>query len=435
MNRHLARRGLAALVLSLTAAGCGEDATAPPAPVEDATAPEADAPVAAEVAEPPAERVRIVPLLEDPALGLLIGRSRAVAFEVPEGAVAVTISVVGARGDYHTVDDWRDGASGQLVNENWLASPDAQQGLCLGCANRVTVSDGAFATLAPNNPAATLRSGPHSVRILGFRPRPVVSEGSAVCGDNICHTLDQFNCQRDCGASPINGRVAVQVLAKVADDGQLPAAGVLDLNLHFTGAQGLTAATAQADPAFQGYLATMRDLYAQVGVSLGELSYHDIDSVYATIESFDGPDADLSEMFALSVGKPDAVNLFFVNELSAGQFGAFAVVLGISGGIPGPPRLQGSPRSGVAIALKPVDGAPAGVATTMAHEVGHFLGLFHTSEQSFFGGAAIHDPLPDTSEDDDSWLMFNTGAGSRISAQQGAVMRANPWIRHPEGAE
>jgi hypothetical protein len=84
----------------------------------------------------------------------------------------------------------------------------------------------------------------------------------------------------------------------------------------------------------------------------------------------------------------------------------------------------------VAIALKPVEGAPAGVATTMAHEVGHFLGLFHTSEQSFFGSQAIHDPLPDTSENDDSWLMFNTGAGSRLSPQQGAVMRLNPWVRH-----
>ena len=72
-------------------------------------------------------------------------------------------------------------------------------------------------------------------------------------------------------------------------------------------------------------------------------------------------------------------------------------------------------------------GAPAQVETTVAHEVGHFLKLFHTSEQSFTG---IHDPLPDTPDNDASYLMFNTGEGNRLSPWQGRVMRSNPWVRH-----
>jgi hypothetical protein len=57
--------------------------------------------------------------------------------------------------------------------------------------------------------------------------------------------------------------------------------------------------------------------------------------------------------------------------------------------------------------------------------------LYHTSEQNFFGGPGIHDPIPDTPENDDSYLMFNTGSGSNLSVQQGVVMRANPFVRHP----
>ena len=71
----------------------------------------------------------------------------------------------------------------------------------------------------------------------------------------------------------------------------------------------------------------------------------------------------------------------------------------------------------------------------MAHEAGHFLGLFHTSEQNFGLGGGIHDPLPDTPDNDESYLMFNTGAGDKLSPWQGRVMRSNPWVRHPDQAE
>ena len=76
-------------------------------------------------------------------------------------------------------------------------------------------------------------------------------------------------------------------------------------------------------------------------------------------------------------------------------------VLGVSGGIPGTPGLHGSPASGVVFAL---DGMLGEVSLwfdgngllgqTMAHEIGHYLGLFHTTEMQ----QGMTDRLADTPE-------------------------------------
>jgi hypothetical protein len=366
-------------------------------------------------------------LLEDEYV-MSFGNSRTITVEVPENVVALTISVEGDPATSYGLGSWIGPNGFELVYGTWTSSQEGQGGLCLSCKNRIALSGGAFGAIAPNNPESQVEAGIHTFTIFGYKP-PAVVQGQGACGDNICHFLDQFQCQRDCGSSPAAGPVMVRVHAKLADGG-LPATGVLDLNLHFTGAQGLTAELAKTDATFQGYLAAMDAIYQTVGIRLGEITYRDIDSSYQTIESLDGAESDLQAMFALSEGNPNAVNLFFVDELSAGAFGGFGVILGIAGGIPGPPLVQGSPRSGVAIAIKPIQGMPAGIDTTMAHEVGHFLGLFHTSEQAFFP-PQIHDPLPDTPENDATYLMFNTGEGNKLSEWQGRVMRQNPFVRHP----
>lgn len=400
-------------------------------PVSDATT--SDTAIGADTAEPPSS-TQLVKLLDGESIALVFGKSQAVSFTVPDNTVSVSIAVVGEPGNSYVIEGWQDDSSTTLVPENWLATSEGG-GLCLQCTNRVNMNDAAFASLAPNNPSAVLNAGAHSFTVLGASPKPVTFEGSADCGDGICHLFDQLQgCTEDCGATPSSGFVAVTVIAKVAVNGALPETGVLDLNLHFTGAEGLSAESAQTDAAFQASLEMVRTLYRQVGIDLGNITYHDVESRFAVIETFDGPDSDLIEMFEMSAGNPEGLNLFFVSELSSAQFGGAGVILGISGGIPGPPLEQGTPRSGVAVAIKPVQGAPAGIDTTIAHEMGHFLGLFHTSEQNFFGGPGIHDPIPDTPDNDETYLMFNTGAGSNISPQQGVVMRANPFVRHPVAA-
>ncbi|MFO0748639.1 MAG: hypothetical protein U1F43_23705 [Myxococcota bacterium] len=380
----------------------------------------------------PSAATHVVTLVAGQAMQILLGGSQKLGFDVPPDTLSVTITVLGEGAPNFALNSWTGPNDNELVYAGWLGT-DSGGTLCLECTNRITVEPGAFAAIAPNNPAAVLEAGHHEITLAAFTPAVVVSNATPGCGDHVCAFFDQFNCANDCAPKNYSGPVEVTVLAKVADapGAGVPATGVLDLNLHFTGAQGLTAATAQTDAGFQAELDSMRTIYAQVGVTIGQVTYRDIDSAFRDIESIDGPDSDLQALYEQSAGNTvDGIDLYFVDTISSASLGGFGVILGIAGGIPGPPLMHGTHRSGVAIAIKPVAGAPAGVDTTMAHETGHFLGLFHTSEQAL-GAQQVHDPLPDTPENDESYLMFNTGSGHTLSPYQGQVMRSNPWVTNP----
>lgn len=386
-----------------------------------------------DVSDPGPVAAHTVTLIDNVEHNIVIGGSTPITFEVPADVISISISVTGDPGVTYGLGKWDAPNGVELVYDGWTSQDQGAGQMCLGCDNRIAVAAGAFATIAPNNPAATVEAGQHTITLFAFRPAVVAGQGGGSCGDDECTLFEQFQGCSDCNPESYTGPARVWVHAKVADTAGagLPATGVLDLNLHFTGAEGFTAASAPTDSEFQSYLQTMRDIYGTVGITLGEITYRDIDAKFRVIESIDGPESDLQEMFRLSgTNALNALDLYFVEEISSASLGGFGVILGISGGIPGPPLLQGTHRSGVAISLTQ-DGLPPGVtaATTMAHETGHFLGLFHTSEQSFTG---IHDPLPDTPNNDEDYVMFNTGSGNLLSEWQGRVMRSNPWVRHPE---
>lgn len=389
----------------------------------------ADTAAPADTAEPVVDEVRVITLLDHVELDLVNGRSIDMPVEVPPDVISLTVSALGTADGTYVVNKWTAPGGAVLVTPNWLTSgsQEDQGGICMSCANRATMSEGAIALIAPNNPAVTLTPGEHTLSIFGIKQKPVVNQNTGTCGDGICTFIDQFQCAQDCAPAPLTGKVQFSVFAKVGPGGAVPDTGVLDLNLHFTGARGWTAATAPTDPDFQAVLDSLRTIYAQVGLSLGDIAYRDIDARFKVIESVQGPNSDLMELYSQSAGNElDALDLYFVEELTS----PFGIILGVAGGIPGPPLVQGSQRSGVAVVVKEIPGVPAGIDTTMAHEMGHFLGLFHTSEQAFMP-PQLHDPLPDTPDNDETYLMFNTGAGHVLSPYQGRVMRSNPWVRHP----
>ena len=93
----------------------------------------------------------------------------------------------------------------------------------------------------------------------------------------------------------------------------------------------------------------------------------------------------LDDLYALTAGQNrPAIPIFFVRSIEG--------ALGIASGIPGPHVLPGTGASGVAISvdLVPVDE----MGVVIAHELGHYTGLFHTSEID----GRVNDPFPDTPE-------------------------------------
>lgn len=368
-----------------------------------------------DVVTPPAE-CGVQTLVDGEVLTITSGTSEPLHFDVPAGTISVHVTAVGAdRGVTYALDTWIGPDGLPLIDGSWMNNQANQSGMCMTCAVRVAPSSGAVAAITPNNPKAFIAEGDNSFRVKGFIT-PENAFGGGV-------------------PTPANTTVKIYVLAKVLP--ALPDAGVINFNLHFTGAQGWTADTAEDNADLQAALARVAEIYAQVGIAIGTVRYYDVDPKYQVIESIDGKDSDLMEMWSTTADEPaDALNVFFVDELT-GPFGNFGLLLGIAGGIPGPGKIQGTSRSGVAIAIKPNPQVPVGYDTTMAHECGHYLGLYHTIEQNFGGYMpTVYDPLPDTPEtDDQSWLMHNMGAGDKLSPWQGIVMRSNPWVCTPADAE
>jgi len=186
--------------------------------------------------------------------------------------------------------------------------------------------------------------------------------------------------------------------------GPTPTKGTLPVTLWFakttyprTGA--LTAATAPSEPIFQAAIQKWREIYASADVALdaARITYRDVPAAAAARLGVIDSDEELSELFAVANSQNDeGLNMFFVDQFN---MPGGAGLLGLSAGIPGVPSYPGLTHAGVCVALFPLYTTSnpierADFAATMAHEAGHYLGLFHTTERR----GTTHDPLLDTPE-------------------------------------
>lgn len=180
--------------------------------------------------------------------------------------------------------------------------------------------------------------------------------------------------------------VQLHVLRGVRDGGKL------DLDLFYVGAAGLAPTRGTPPPAIAQALETFRRIYAHAGIEVGQVRQHVVRGVLALrlgriTGSADQGFPGLPELYSLSAGAPGpSVSVFLADAIDD--------VAGISGGVPGPLGENATGISGVAISTQIHIANGFDLGETMAHEVGHYLGLFHTTES----GGEVLEALPDTPE-------------------------------------
>lgn len=233
------------------------------------------------------------------------------------------------------------------------------------------------------------------------------------------------------------------VRVKRAPGGVLPATGVLHLRIFLVGLSGLDASNAASNGTLQSALRGMRAIYAQVGLDVVVEGYADITGADASTYSVIDSQAELDQLLTHSASSTgDVLNLFLVRSvsMSAGLEGA----IGVAGDIVGPPGIHGTIHSGVVVGWESTAGFGAAVtAQTMAHECGHYLGLWHPQESQPGCVTALAatcspfhavDPIADTpfgSRADPYLMNWFTADGSNtdLSPGEGVVMRSFPIVR------
>jgi hypothetical protein len=271
--------------------------------------------------------------------------------EAGRGVMAFMIYVEGGAGTWYAVSDLTAPDGTVLVDHD------------LGGMNMIMPSAGIFTALVPDTdrPEAATQEGTYTFYVIAADETGLVIDSTA----------------------------SVRILVKTRQE-EHRSSGRLDLHIFIAaGAKtGVDASNAASDPEILASLEKFQALYSNVaGIELGDVHYHDAPAVYSVLDS----EEELADFLMLSATAPgDGLNVFF----TASMAGLGEGPAGYSGGIPGPPDIRGTGRSGVALIFQ---GNENLTADAFCHEAGHYLGLFHTSELGAAGGP-MHDPVTDTAE-------------------------------------
>ncbi len=191
----------------------------------------------------------------------------------------------------------------------------------------------------------------------------------------------------------------------VSRRGPASASASIDVNVFVVGE------TVIAEADVMAAVTRMGEVYADGGAATVGLNM--------AISTLDWPDpfvdsegAEADELRAAAVSSsPSAINLIFVQDFN--EVGT----LGIAAGIPGPNGVSGTAASAVMVSVDThLDGDGQSLLTdlmgeTLAHEVGHQIGLFHTTEED----GLSHDPITDT---DECGTEFDLDGDEELTAEE-----------------
>jgi hypothetical protein len=232
----------------------------------------------------------------------------------------------------------------------------------------------------------------------------------------------------------------------------------IDLNIYLVGAGGRNADDARDDADLEAVFGRVDEIFGLAGVQLGEVRFFDVPAHVRETFRVVRSQFDVYKLTAYGA-PPDetldahlSVDLFLVDDM---QFNGNNV-LGISAGVPGAAGLHGNARNGMVFQTTDLGVDNDHVAHIMAHEVGHYIGLRHTTEvvkgtdtnveRQIDDWMGVIDPIEDTPVCDQiqqtafhcpdaSNLMFpavppaNLGLEIELTADQTSVFEASPLVK------
>jgi hypothetical protein len=415
-----------------------------------------------------------------------VGQS--VTFEVPAGASGFTILSQGASGNAGQVTF----AGAVLPNSptpSPLLTPDGQKFFTI--PNTSETNNPSARNLVWSGPLSPLTAAltfPNSTAGLKMVDGGVPAGTWTLTVDDLLHQCPQFSDCTDGNRGSTAGLYDVTVLTRT---GPIPDRGVLDVAIYLVSTDArLTAANALTDAQMARAVSRIAADLARGGICLGTVTFYDVPEWARTRYSslaVDGasrrdPCGDYRQLFTLA--QPGNVaTLFFLDELTDPNGIPGNSTIGVDGSIPGVGTLSGTIAGGAVVSAADLhDVTNCGDAfnrncgadvtgETAAHELGHYLGLFHPSEADGTSGDSF-DSLVDTpqclcslcvSASERAQCQGQPGAGSNptlvdgptciqgtqacgggdylmfwqlsgaskgnLSPQEGQVMRLNPLVR------
>lgn len=249
---------------------------------------------------------------------------------------------------------------------------------------------------------------------------------------------------------------------EAATDRALDAPLRLDLHLYYVGAAGLSPAGERGPEPIALALDEVDRILAQARVAVRVVGQRAVPGAIlergvtfpqqdprqglSHLQTGYGLWPELPGLFALSAGARDpALNLFFVADIAGMEDGE---VQALAGGTPGPPGMHGTGASGIAIATDMLLPRPAQLGRTLAHEIGHYLGLLHTTEADGAEADALGDTprCPTTADRDldnqlngsecadydaENLMFWAQGSGTDLTATQRVILRRAPLLHPP----
>jgi hypothetical protein len=311
------------------------------------------------------------------------GLSDPVEMNFSDGTGAVVLEISGSRGQYRVAQMVTPDGVDLIENGGWMTR-DARE------------RPGLVDWLYPNSPSLKLVPGGYRLRFTALD-----STGAPVDDDPTVRVY-----QRKLPAPEAGGKLHVDLL--VADD---------------------ALAAADVDLVAGQMMSLVSQLYAQVHVTVDDYTSQVVPLGGSDLSLDGGASTALLDVTARAIdhARTGAIRVLLVRSLSDGGNPTAGYALGLPGSVD-----LTRPTAAVLVAtssfVSPADGSldVSGLAVTCAHEIGHYLGLYHTVERD----GREHDPIADTADDDTSNIMYWTGGSTRhrLSDGQGAVMRLHPLV-------